>query len=168
MFSNIIEIIILSIVQGISEFLPISSSAHLNIVEIINLLAVLGIAAAVAGFMAGLLGVGGGIIMVPVWVFIFSILGFEDSYLGHIAIGTSLATIFFTGISSARSHYLKGSIDAKAFLPIAIVISCGAILGAVIAISLQWDILRIRISIFAGLIAIQIMFNLNSKVKKST
>ena len=121
-----------------------------------------------AGMLAGMFGVGGGIIIVPVLVFIFSILGFEDSYLVHIAIGTSLATIFFTGISSARSHYLKGSIDAKAFLPIAIGISFGAILGAFIASSLNGDILRKIIGIFAFLIAIQMMFNLNRNVKKST
>jgi uncharacterized membrane protein YfcA len=86
----------------------------------------------------------------------------------HIAIGTSLATIFFTGISSTRSHYLKGSIDAKAFFPIAIGISFGAILGAFIASSLDGDMLRKIIGIFAFLIAIQMMFNQNRNVKKST
>ena len=121
-----------------------------------------------AGILAGMFGVGGGIIIVPVWVFIFSILGFEDSYLVHIAIGTSLATIFFTGISSTRSHYLKGSIDSKAFFPIAIGISFGAILGAFIASSLNGDMLRKIIGIFAFLIAIQMMFNQNRNIKKST
>ncbi|MDG2091785.1 MAG: sulfite exporter TauE/SafE family protein [SAR86 cluster bacterium] len=121
-----------------------------------------------AGILAGMFGVGGGIIIVPVLVFVFSFLGFEDSYLVHIAIGTSLATIFFTGISSTRSHYLKGSIDAKAFFPIAIGISFGAILGAFIASSLNGDILRKIIGIFAFLIAIQMMFNQNRNIKKST
>ena len=121
-----------------------------------------------AGILAGMFGVGGGIIIVPVLVFVFSFLGFEDSYLVHIAIGTSLATIFFTGISSTRSHYLKGSIDAKAFFPIAMGISFGAILGAFIASSLDGDMLRKIIGIFAFLIAIQMMFNQNRNVKKST
>ena len=121
-----------------------------------------------AGILAGMFGVGGGIIIVPVLVFVFSFLGFEDSYLVHIAIGTSLATIFFTGISSTRSHYLKGSIDAKAFFPMAIGISFGAILGAFIASSLNGDILRKIIGIFAFLIAIQMMFNQNRNIKKST
>ena len=121
-----------------------------------------------AGILAGMFGVGGGIIIVPVLVFVFSFLGFEDLYLVHIAIGTSLATIFFTGISSTRSHYLKGSIDAKAFFPIAIGISFGAILVAFIASSLDGDMLRKIIGIFAFLIAIQMMFNQNRNVKKST
>jgi uncharacterized membrane protein YfcA len=121
-----------------------------------------------AGILAGMFGVGGGIIIVPVLVFVFSFLGFEDLYLVHIAIGTSLATIFFTGISSTRSHYLKGSIDAKAFFPIAMGISFGAILGAFIASSLDGDMLRKIIGIFAFLIAIQMMFNQNRNVKKST
>ena len=64
-----------------------------------------------AGILAGMFGVGGGIIIVPVLVFVFTFLGFDGSYLVHLAIGTSLATIFFTGISSARSHYLKESIN---------------------------------------------------------
>jgi uncharacterized membrane protein YfcA len=121
-----------------------------------------------AGILAGMFGVGGGIIIVPVLVFVFSFLGFEDLYLVHIAIGTSLATIFFTGISSTRSHYLKGSIDAKVFFPIAMGISFGAILGAFIASSLDGDMLRKIIGIFAFLIAIQMMFNQNRNVKKST
>ena len=60
-----------------------------------------------AGMLAGLLGVGGGLIIVPCLVFIYTYLGFNEDVLVHIAIGTSLASIIFTGTSSAYAHYIK-------------------------------------------------------------
>ena len=65
----------------------------------------------IGGLIAGLLGVGGGIVIVPVLFWIFTSLNFPDEILMHMAIGSSLATIIPTSISSARAHYLKGSID---------------------------------------------------------
>jgi uncharacterized membrane protein YfcA len=63
------------------------------------------------GLIAGLLGVGGGIVIVPVLFWIFTSLKFPDEILMHMAIGSSLATIIPTSIASARAHYHKGSID---------------------------------------------------------
>ena len=71
---------------------------------IINLLTVLAIAAAVAGFMAGLLGVGGGIIMVPALYYAFSVLDFDIVTRMHLSVGTSLAIIIPTSIISTKTH----------------------------------------------------------------
>ncbi|MBA4266196.1 MAG: hypothetical protein C0453_14030, partial [Comamonadaceae bacterium] len=58
----------------------------------------------VAGTLAGLLGVGGGIVIVPVLFHLFTLLGIDESVRMHVAVGTSLATIIPTSIMSARAH----------------------------------------------------------------
>ena len=76
----------------------------INLSELIYLLLVLAAAAAVAGFMAGLLGVGGGIIMVPALYYAFTVLDFDIATRMHLSVGTSLAIIIPTSIISTRTH----------------------------------------------------------------
>ena len=86
------------------------SKSSFNLMEsidtstIINLLTVLAIAATVAGFMAGLLGVGGGIIMVPALYYAFSVLDFDILTRMHLSVGTSLAIIIPTSIISTNTY----------------------------------------------------------------
>lgn len=68
-------------------------------------------AACLAGIMAGLLGVGGGIVLVPVLFWILSAIDFPAELSMHMAVATSLATIIFTSISSARAHHRRGAVD---------------------------------------------------------
>jgi uncharacterized membrane protein YfcA len=68
-------------------------------------------AGAVAGVTAGLLGVGGGIVIVPVLWHLFSALGIDEAVRMHVAVGTSLASIIATSISSVRSHHKRGAVD---------------------------------------------------------
>lgn len=80
-----------------------------------------------AGFAAGLLGIGGGAILVPGLYYIFKLFDYPE-YAMHIAVGTSLLTIVFTGTSSAYAHYKKGAVDPsllKGFLP-GVLIGVGA------------------------------------------
>ena len=102
-----------------------------------------------AGMLAGLLGVGGGLIIVPCLVFIYTYLGFNEDVLVHIAIGTSLASIIFTGTSSAYAHYIKDSVDTKILIPITAGIVIGAFIGAVIADHINGNDLRKIIGAFA-------------------
>ena len=63
------------------------------------------------GFLAGLLGIGGGMVMVPMLVFVFSAKGFPVEHMMHLALATALATIAFTSLSSVRAHHRHGGVD---------------------------------------------------------
>lgn len=94
--------------------------------------AYLGIGAAV-GFLAGLLGIGGGMVMVPMLFFVLSAKGFPVEHLMHFALGTGLATIAFTSLSSVRAHHRHGGVDwrvARAMAPGIVAGSLGAAFAA--------------------------------------
>ncbi|MDA7797033.1 sulfite exporter TauE/SafE family protein, partial [Gammaproteobacteria bacterium] len=63
------------------------------------------------GLLAGMFGIGGGSILVPALIFMFYRMGFDSSIVVYLAIGTSLASIFFSALSSAYSHHLKQSVE---------------------------------------------------------
>jgi len=95
-------------------------------------LAYLGIGALV-GFAAGLLGIGGGIVMVPLLVFVFAASGMATEHMLHLAIGTALAAMVFTSLSSMRAHHAHGAVDwkiARAMSPGMLAGSFGAALAA--------------------------------------
>ena len=118
---------------------------------------------AFAGLVAGLLGVGGGLIIVPVLVFIFTDQGMADHLIVHMAIGTSLATIVFTSISSVRAHHQHGAVLWPVFWQLTPGILIGAWLGALFADVLAADQLRRFFGVFELLVAIQMSFNIIPK-----
>jgi len=63
------------------------------------------------GFLAGLLGIGGGMVMVPMLVFVFTAKGFPVEHMMHLALATALATTAFTSLSSVRAHHRHGGVD---------------------------------------------------------
>jgi len=79
--------------------------------ELLPLLGVLALSGVIAGFVAGLLGVGGGIVTVPVLEYLLRFAGVPEEYRMHVAVATSLAAIIPTSISSARTHHLRGAVD---------------------------------------------------------
>lgn len=87
----------------------------------------------VAGIIAGLLGVGGGIVIVPVLYYMFTALKIDPDVLMHVAVGTSLATILATGASSARAHYKRGSVDMDLLKRWWWAIALGVLAGATLA-----------------------------------
>ncbi|MDC3174963.1 sulfite exporter TauE/SafE family protein [Candidatus Pelagibacter sp.] len=109
----------------------------LDFSELINLLVVLSIAASVAGFMAGLLGVGGGIIMVPALYYAFTVLDFDIATRMHLSVGTSLAIIIPTSIISAKTHMEYDAVDFKLVKSFGIFIVLGVIGGTFLAVNLK-------------------------------
>ena len=86
-----------------------------------------------SGVLAGLLGVGGGLVIVPVLLGLFSYQGLEPSVIAHAAIGSSLAAIIATAISSSWAHHRHKAVDWKLFRWMAIGLLAGSLLGAWIA-----------------------------------
>lgn len=118
---------------------------------------------AVAGVIAGLLGVGGGLVIVPVLTFIFMDNGFDSTIIVHLAIGTSLATIIFTSLSSIRAHHRHGAIQWRVVKQLVPGIIIGALLGAVLADLFPTQILKTIFAVFEFLVAIQMAFVLKPK-----
>ena len=130
----------------------------LNSSELINLLIVLASAAAVAGFMAGLLGVGGGIIMVPALYYAFTVLDFDIVTRMHLSVGTSLAIIIPTSIISTKTHMEYDAVDFKMVRSFGIFILLGVIAGTFLAVNLKTPSLVLFFSIFAFIVGIFFIF----------
>jgi len=126
--------------------------------ELINLLFVLGIAAAVAGFLAGLLGVGGGIIMVPALYYAFTVLDFDIITRMHLSVGTSLAIIIPTSIISTKTHMEYDAVDFKMVKSFGIFILFGVIAGTFLAVNLKTAALVLFFSIFAFIVGLFFIF----------
>ena len=88
-----------------------------------------------AGFIAGLLGVGGGIVIVPVLFLAFTALGIPDEVKMHVAVGTSLSTIVFTSFASFRAHSRRGAVDFDLLRSWAPGIFAGVVIGTLLASS---------------------------------
>ena len=130
----------------------------INSGELTNLLAVLAVAAAIAGFMAGLLGVGGGIIMVPALYYAFTVLDFDIVTRMHLSVGTSLAIIIPTSIISTKTHMEYDAVDFKMVKSFGIFILLGVIAGTFLAISLKTPALVLFFSIFAFIVGLFFIF----------
>ena len=131
---------------------------NLNISVLLNLLAVLALAAAVAGFMAGLLGVGGGIIIVPALYYAFTVLDYDIITRMHLSVGTSLAIIIPTSIISTKTHMEYKAVDFKMVKSFGIFILLGVILGTFLAVNLRTPQLVLFFSIFAFIVGLFFIF----------
>lgn len=85
------------------------------------------------GFLAGLLGIGGGMVMVPMLVFVFTAKGFPAEHMMHLALATALATIAFTSLSSVRAHHRHGGVDWPVARAMAPGIVAGSLAAALVA-----------------------------------
>ena len=115
---------------------------------------------AFAGLLAGLLGVGGGLLIVPILALSFATQGIADEVQMHLAVGTSLATIIFTSLSSIYAHHRRGAVAWPVFRAMTPGIILGALLGAVIARWLPSFSLRTLFGVFELFVALQMALSL--------
>jgi len=121
---------------------------------------------AVAGVLAGLLGIGGGLVIVPMLVFCFMRQGFPDAMIMHIALGTSMASIMFTAVSSFRAHHKRGAVHWDVVRKIVIGIFTGTFLGTCIAAQLSTRFLKGFFVIFLYYVAVQMLTNKKPKASR--
>ncbi len=118
---------------------------------------------AATGFLAGLLGIGGAMLMVPVVTFILTSKGYPESYVVQTAVATSLATICFTSLSSVRAHHSRGAVLWSVVKLLAPGILLGAAVGSQFAVSLPGKVLGILFAAFVSFSATQMLLDRKPK-----
>lgn len=118
------------------------------------------IVGAVAGTVAGLFGVGGGVVIVPALVLAFVLQGMSPEVLTHMAVGTSLATIVITSINSVRAHHAKQAVLWPVVASFAPGLCLGVFLGVHVAALIQGPHLQLAIGLFLLLVSAQMGFSL--------
>ncbi|HTN49186.1 MAG TPA: sulfite exporter TauE/SafE family protein [Burkholderiaceae bacterium] len=112
---------------------------------------------ACTGFAAGLLGIGGGMLLVPFLTLLFTWRGYPSEHIVHMAIATSLATILFTSVSSVRAHDRRGAVLWRVVWLLAPGILAGSLVGAQIAGRLPTFWLSVIFAVFVGFSAVQML-----------
>lgn len=113
---------------------------------------------AVAGFLAGVFGIGGGAILVPVFYQMLGILDVDESVAMHVAVGTSLAIIVPTSIRSFLGHKARGAVDMDLLRSFCFVVPAGVVMASVAAAYLSSGVLRGIFAVFAFLLALKMLF----------
>ena len=115
------------------------------------------------GFFAGLLGIGGGLILVTLMVYMFTVQGFPADRLLHLALGTSIASIVFTSISSLRAHHKHGAVRWDILRSAIPGLVLGTLFGTFVADQLKSKYLAIFFVIFVYYSAVQMFANVKPK-----
>jgi len=118
---------------------------------------------AIAGLLAGLLGVGGGLIIVPMLLFCFRRQEIPDECLMHLALGTSMASIVFTSVSSFWAHHRRGAVYWLAVRRIVFGILAGTLLGTYVVSHLHKNVLQAVFAVFVCYVATQMLLDRKPK-----
>lgn len=122
---------------------------------------------AFAGLLAGLLGIGGGLVIVPFLTFMFAAQGFAPESIVHMALGTSLASILFTSVSSVLAHHKRHAVIWPVLYRIAPGIIAGTFLGTYIAAWLSTTALKGFFSVFLYYVGTQMLIGIKPKASRS-
>ncbi|HBC58699.1 MAG TPA: hypothetical protein DCZ03_16190 [Gammaproteobacteria bacterium] len=116
---------------------------------------------AFAGLLSGLLGVGGGLVIVPALLFLFQVQGFSSLHLMHLAVATSLATIVVTAAVSALAHHRRGAVDWSLVTRLIPGVLLGAFFGAWLAHRLPSEVMQRIFALFMLYVALRMILQLN-------
>lgn len=111
----------------------------------------------VAGTLAGLMGIGGGLVIVPGLLFLFHLQGFDASFLSHVAIGSSLAIIVPTAVSSLWAHHKRNAVDWPVVAKLTPGLMAGALAGAWLASRFSTDLLKSVFGLFLMVVSLQML-----------
>jgi uncharacterized protein len=128
------------------------------------LILALSLGGCVSGVFAGLLGVGGGVIIVPILSAAFEAIGFSGDIAQHVAVASSLAIIIPTGSMSARAHFRRGAVDLARLRLWAPFVLVGTLVGGLLAGGFSGEALRIVFGVVALLIALNIVLPLQQRL----
>ena len=118
---------------------------------------------AVAGILAGLLGIGGGLVIVPMLIYVFALHNVPNELTMHLALATSMASIIFTSVSSFMAHHKRGAVHWDVVKKIVAGILVGTFLGSCFASAMSTNFLKIFFIIFLYFVAIQLLLNKKPK-----
>lgn len=124
--------------------------------DLLPLIAVLAAAGLITGILAGLLGIGGGGVLVPILYEVFGAIGVDDNVRMHLSVGTSLAVIIPTSIRSFRAHYAKGAVDMSVLKGMGLAVALGVLAGIGIASIVDGSVLKIVYVVSALAMAIKL------------
>ena len=129
-----------------------------DLAHLLPLVALLVVIGAFAGVIAGMLGVGGGIVLVPAFLHAFTGLGYDGPQIMQVCIATSLATIVFTSLRSVRGHAAKGAVDFEILRGWGPGIAIGSVLGVLVAGGLKTTALMLIFGVLGTLVGLYIGF----------
>lgn len=116
-----------------------------------------------AGVLAGLLGIGGGIVIVPIMEAVLAWLGVDEAIRMHVAVATSLATIIPTSIASSRAHHRRQAVDLPLVRRWAPFVLVGALLGSLVAAEVHSRVLSAIFAVVAAIIALRMILPLEGR-----
>lgn len=116
-------------------------------------------AGAVSGFLAGILGIGGGAVLVPVFYQVFGLLGVDDAVRMHVSVGSSLAIIVATSLRSFSGHYARGAVDMALLRSYVLAVPAGVALASLTAASISSAGLRAVFAVVVFIIGLRMLFN---------
>ena len=122
--------------------------------------------ALVAGFLAGFFGIGGGLITIPILVYIFKSLSIENEYIMHLAVGTSFSIIIPTALVSVITHNKLNAVDFNIMKSYGVFVVIGVLVGTFFASTLNSKSLILIFSIILFIMSVNFFYNKNEYIKK--